>query len=525
MISCPSAATLARLGTDWLDQDTLSSIEDHIEHCADCQDRLDRLRRNDARPDPADADRRLLPAESPEIPGFVIERELGRGSMSVVYLARQPNLGRLVALKVVRSGPSAGSHEYARWLREGRSFSLLRHENVVRLHDVGEADGWLYLVLEYVPGGTLNDRLDVPYAALDAARLLEAVAGAVEAIHRAGLLHLDLKPSNILIDAAPGAPRERETPRVGDFGLAYSWDDPDATANAIGPIGPIGTPRYMAPEQLGADRDRLGPAADIYGLGALLYHVMTGRPPFVAPSVAETLEQVRHQEPVPPRRLIPAIPRDLETICLKCLRKEPGQRYATARAVADDLRRFLDGVAISTRPDPPAVKAWRWCRRRPAVAALAAALAFTFFAGFLGMFRLWRHAESERGRAERERSCAEEAQARAEADLGHAAGLLDQLIELNAGGQHNLPKVVSPERMITLLQGCASRRPRARPPAAPSRDDAPSTELGQRSPGRHPLRGVAMGRGATLARKFAPGGRGRDPTATPRRLPEGLATQ
>ncbi len=240
---------------------------------------------------------------------------------------------------------------------------------------------------------------------------------------------------------------------MGDFGLAYSWDDPDATANAIGPIGPIGTPRYMAPEQLGADRDRLGPAADIYGLGALLYHVMTGRPPFVAPSVAETLEQVRHQEPVPPRRLIPAIPRDLETICLKCLRKEPGQRYATARAVADDLRRFLDGVAISTRPDPPAVKAWRWCRRRPAVAALAAALAFTFFAGFLGMFRLWRHAESERGRAERERSRAEEAQARAEADLGHAAGLLDQLIELNAGGQHNLPKVVSPERMITLLQG------------------------------------------------------------------------
>ena len=217
-MSCPSTAILARLGLDSLQDETLSTLEEHIACCPDCQAKLNRLVRNDG----AGAPSPVLPAreETPTLPGFVIERELGRGSMSVVYLARQPSLGRQVALKVVRSGPAAGSREYARWLREGRSFSLLRHENVVRLHDVGEAGGWLYLVLEYVPGGTLDDGLDVPYAPRDAARLLAAIADAVEAIHRAGLLHLDLKPSNILMDAAPGAPRERATPRVGDFGLA-----------------------------------------------------------------------------------------------------------------------------------------------------------------------------------------------------------------------------------------------------------------------------------------------------------------
>ncbi len=240
---------------------------------------------------------------------------------------------------------------------------------------------------------------------------------------------------------------------MGDFGLAYVWDDPDATANALGPIGPLGTPRYMAPEQVGAGREPLGPAADVYGLGALLYHIMTGRPPFVAPSVAETLEQVRHQEPVPPRRLNPAIPRDLETICLKCLRKEPGQRYGSARSVADELRRLLDGVAIAARPVSAPEKTWRWCRRRPAVAALAAALVVTLFAGFLGMFVLWRHAVSERGRADFQRDLALAAQTRAEADFRRLAELLDQMVELSVGGQRSLPKVVSPERKTGLLQG------------------------------------------------------------------------
>lgn len=450
MSACPSAATLARLGLDSSRGEPLLTLEGHIAGCAECQAALNRLVRNDA----AEETSPDLPArdEWPAIPGFVIERELGRGSMGVVYLARQPSLGRLVALKVVRSGPAAGSREYARWLREGRSFSMLRHENVVRLHDVGEAGGWLYLVLEFIPGGTLNDRLDVPYSPRDAAWLLAAIADAVEAIHRAGLLHLDLKPSNILMDAPPGVPPARAIPRVGDFGLAYRWDDPDATSNTIGPAGPVGTPRYMAPEQVGADRDRLGPAADVYGLGALLYHAITGRPPFAAPSVAETLDQVRGQDPVPPRRLNPAIPRDLETICLKCLRKEPGHRYASAQAVADDLGRFLDGVAIAARPASIAGRTWRWCRRRPAVAALTAALATALCSGFLGMFLLWRHAESQRGRAERERARAEEAQRRAEAEDERSAELLGELIEQGVGGAGNLPRLLSPARRIELLR-------------------------------------------------------------------------
>jgi tetratricopeptide (TPR) repeat protein len=254
------------------------------------------------------------------------------------------------------------------------------------------------------------------------------------------------------MDAPPDAPRERATPRVGDFGIADLRDDPDATSRSIGPTGPIGTPRYMAPEQVRAGRERLGPSTDVYGLGALLYHVITGRAPFAAPSVAETLDQVRDQEPVPPRGLNPAIPRDLETVCLKCLRKEPAHRYGSAQAVADDLRRFLDGVAISARPALTAEKTWRWCRRHPAVAALAVALAMALGGGFLGIFLLWRQAESQRGRTESERKRAEAAQDRAEAEVRRTTELLGQLIELNAGGAGNLPRVLSPDRQISMLQ-------------------------------------------------------------------------
>ena len=399
MFACPTAATLARMGDDSLGGTTDGVLERHIEGCPECQARLERLARNDAG---AEGTMPRLPeaGRPPEIPGFVIERELGRGAMSVVYQGRQPSLDRRVALKVVRSGPAAGSLEQTRWLREARSFSRVRHDHVVRLYQVGEADGWLYLVLELIPGGTLKDRLDIPYAAQDAARLIEIIAGAVAAVHRAGLLHLDLKPSNVLLDAAPDTPRERAAPRVGDFGIAYRWNDPDATTTVTGLAGPLGTPSYMAPEQVKGDRAAIGPAADIYGLGALLYHVLTGRPPYSAPSVAETLEQVRNQEPVPPRRLNPAIPPDLETVCLKCLQKKPGDRYASAEAVAEDLHRFVDGRPIVARPVSPLEKSWRWCRRRPVVAALAGTLALTLSAAFVSILLLWKHAEAERRRAE-----------------------------------------------------------------------------------------------------------------------------
>ncbi len=324
MRSCPSSATLARLALDPSHGETPSTLEEHIAGCPGCQSVLNRLIRNDA------ADRKvpeLRPRDDwPRLPGFVIEGELGRGSAGVVYLARQPNLDRWVALKVVRSGTAAGSREHVRWLREARSFSRLRHENVVRLHEIGESEGWLYLVLEYIPGGTLSDRLKVPYAPTDAARLMAQIADAVDAIHREGLLHRDLKPSNILMDASPDAPREEATPKVADFGLAFAWQDEPTASGTVGTGVPVGSPGYMAPEQVSNQRDRLSPATDVHGLGALLYHAITGRPPFAARSVAETLDQIRHEDPVSPRRLDPGIPRDLETICLKCLRKDPARR-------------------------------------------------------------------------------------------------------------------------------------------------------------------------------------------------------
>ncbi len=401
MVDCPPAAVLARLGTEMMmEAETLDAVEGHIESCIACQERLQRLAQADAFGEQLTT--LLLPgsAETPRIPGFVIERELGRGSTGVVYQALEPNLGRRVALKVVRSGPSAGSHDHARWLREARAFARVRHDNVVRLYQVGEADGWLYMVLELVPGGTLEQRLEVPIAPRDAALLLETIAEAVIAIHREGLIHRDLKPSNILLDAGPETPREHAIPRVGDFGIAIRSDEPDSSLATAPWAGPVGTPSYMAPEQVASDRAKLGPATDVYGLGAILYHLLTGRRPFAAASVIDTLDQVRLQDPVPPRRLNPTVPRDLETICLKCLQKEPARRYESAGAVASDLRRWLDGRSIHARPVSPLETTRRWCRRRPAVAALAVALMIALSGGFLGMFVLWRHAEAERHRAE-----------------------------------------------------------------------------------------------------------------------------
>ena len=440
---CPTDATLARLGDDSFAGAKVDALKRHVDECASCQGKLDRLVENDACPELVVSPTRLpSPDDPPRIPGFVIERELGRGGTSVVYQARQTGLNRRVALKVVRSGPAAGSHERARWMREARSSSRVRHENVVRLYQVGDANGWFYMVLELVPGGTLQDVLDVAYAPRDGARLVAIVAGAVAAIHREGLLHLDLKPSNILLDRPPETPRECATPRVGDFGIAFPWNDPDATATLPGGVGPLGTPRYMAPEQIGGDRTAIGPAADIYGLGAICYQVLTGHPPFSAASVAALFEQIQNHQPVPPRRLNPAIPRDLETICLKCLQKDPSRRYASAEAVAIDLHRWLDGRPIAARPVALIEKAWRACRRRPAVAALGLGLTVTLWAGFLGFFLLWRHAEAQRRHAE--------------ADFKMMSDVLGQIIEINAGGDF-LPRVADSESLISSLEQTRER--------------------------------------------------------------------
>ena len=320
--------------------------------------------------------------------------------MGVVYLAIGTGLDRPVALKILpgASGSDASTGPRRRWLREARAVSSIRHPNVVPLYDYGEADGWFYLVLEYVPGGTLKKRLTEPLPPRVAAGLMETIARAVGYLHGRGLLHLDLKPSNILLDCEENGPWDRVIPRISDFGLALSDDDAGASETSL--AGIRGTPSYMAPEQAAGSRAGVGAAADIHALGAILYELLTGRPPFQGASTLETLDQVRGQEPVPPRRLNPKIPRDLETIALKCLEKNPSRRYASAEALADDLRRWLDGRPIKARPVSPVGQAWRWCRRQPVIAALAATLLLTLIGSFLGLLALLRRSETLRSRSE-----------------------------------------------------------------------------------------------------------------------------
>ena len=338
------------------------------------------------------------PEHPPTIPGFVIEGELGRGGMGVVYQAWQPQLARHVAIKVVSASAVIGAEDRRRWLREAQAIGRVRHRNVVQLHEAGEQDGCLYLVLDLIAGGSLADRVTGPLPARVAAGLMATVARAVDQIHHAGMLHLDIKPSNILLDGPPDGPWDQVTPMIADFGIARAGDDPGATAT--GPIGVRGTPSFMAPEQIAGDRAAIGPRSDVFALGATLYSLLTGRPPFQAASVIETLDLVRTREPAPPRTLVPGLPRDLETIALTCLRKDPRRRYASASALADDLRRWLDGFPIRARPVSKLEHASRWCRRRPAFASLLAVLAFTVASSLVGLLTLWRHSEAERARAE-----------------------------------------------------------------------------------------------------------------------------
>lgn len=395
MSSCPGEATLWLLGTNVLGDRTYTEIEQHVEGCAECKDVLQRrLRQQPERPFSPDA------GGFPTIQGFNIRSELGRGATGVVYLAIETGLDRPVALKILAGaiGSDASFASRRRWLREARAVSRVRHPNVVPLYDFGASDGFFFLVFEYIPGGTLKQRLTGPLAPLIAARLVEAVARAVVYIHACGVVHLDLKPSNILLDGDENSPWDRITPRVSDFGVAVSGSDRDVSGTSL--AAPRGTPSYMAPEQATGDVTRIGAAADIYALGATLYHLLTGRPPFQGASAIETLDQVRNQEPVPPRRLNPRIPRDLETVALKCLEKNPFRRYESADALADDLNRFLEGRPINARPVSTIERASRWCRRQPVITALVAILILTVLGSFLELLALLRRSELQRSRSE-----------------------------------------------------------------------------------------------------------------------------
>jgi serine/threonine protein kinase len=312
------------------------------------------------------------PDHWPVIPGYEILAELGRGGMGIVYRARQLSADRIVALKVVRidvlaSLPlSSQASTLERFRHEAQAAARLEHDHLVAVYEVGEASGRCYYAMKYVAGPSLHAMVkDGPLENRRAARYLEPIARALHLAHQHGILHRDLKPHNILVD------ERSDRPLLTDFGLAKFLERQQDLTMA-GEV--MGTPSYMSPEQA-LDASKVTAAADIYSLGATLYHVLTGRAPFVSASLPETIRQICEVEPVPPWVLNPAIDRDLETICLKCLEKEPAKRYATAEALADDLARYLDGRPIVARPAGPVERLWRWCRRNPRVAALLATVA------------------------------------------------------------------------------------------------------------------------------------------------------
>jgi tetratricopeptide (TPR) repeat protein len=341
----------------------------------------------------------------PIIAGYEVLGELGRGGMGVVYRARQVLLNRPCVLKMILAGTHAGAEAVVRFLAEAEAVARLQHPNVVEIHHIGVADGLPFFELEYVEGGSLDRRLDgTPWPVRRAGELVEALAQGVAQAHDHGLIHRDLKPGNVLL-TADGAPK------IADFGLAKALDRESGLTRSDSIVG---SPSYMAPEQAAGQAKLVGPLADVYALGAILYELLAGRPPFRGTTVMETLEQVKAAEPVPPRRLVPGLPRDVETIALKCLQKEPLKRYDSAAALAADLRRFLANEPIIARPVPFWERGWRWCRRHPAPATLTAALVLVAALGLTAI--LWQWSEAVKARDLATRRAAAEAGARLEAE-------------------------------------------------------------------------------------------------------------
>ncbi len=334
-----------------------------------------------ARPDEAVTLQHTEPAEfvplagAPTVPGYELLGELGRGGMGVVYLARHLALKRIVALKMVLAGEHAGAMAIERFHREAEAVARLQHANIVAVHEIGAHQGRPFFSLEYCGGGSLEKKLaGTPLPPHEAARIVETLAQAVQAAHHENVIHRDLKPANILLTADG-------TPKISDFGLAKKLDESSQTGSGT----VVGTPSYMAPEQARGEVKQVGPSADIYALGAILYECLTGRPPFKGPTAVDTMMQAVRDEPVPPTRLQPHVPRDLETICLKCLHKTPERRYASAAELADDLGRFLRDEPIRARPVGLAGKLLRWCRRNPAVAALSAVIAIALVLSLINL--------------------------------------------------------------------------------------------------------------------------------------------
>lgn len=396
-------------------------------------------------------------AALPIVPGYEVLELVGRGGMGTVYRARHLALDRIVALKMILTGGHADEVERIRFHREAQAVARLQHPNIVQIYEVGEVDGIPFFSLEYLGGGSLQQRIgNAPQPARAAARLVEQLARAMAYAHEQGVIHRDLKPANIFLAGRPspneGAALADTLPedgvaKIGDFGLAKRLGE-DSEQTRTGAV--LGTPSFMAPEQAGGHARDVGPLADVYSLGAVLYQLITGSPPFRGTTVLDTLEQVRTQEPVPPRRLQPKVPRDLETITLKCLQKDPRARYPGCAELADDLHRFLHGEPILARPVSAPARLVRWARRHPGVAALTGAVALLLLvAAVVPSVLAWRlkranvAAEQEEQNALQEQARAREAEALAvsQYDLAYdALGDLVLKIQLDLdeapGGRH-----------------------------------------------------------------------------------------
>jgi WD40 repeat protein/serine/threonine protein kinase len=368
----------------------------------------------------------------PFVPGYEILGELGRGGMGVVYRAKQVGANRLVALKMILAGEHSGSQELTRFRTEIEAAARLQHPHIVQIYEVGESHGLPFFSMELVEGGRLDSRLDGrPLAPRQAARLVETLAAAVHTAHERGIVHRDLKPANILLqrkceghnpegektDGGQGSAFQFQLadcePKIADFGLAKRMDRGKGPTRS-GTV--LGTPSYMAPEQAEGRTGEVGRAADVYALGAVLYEMLTGRPPFQGQTDLDTLMQVIDAEPVPPSRLQPAVSWDVEAICLKCLRKEPRKRYPSALDLAEDLRRFREHQPVRARPLRRVERLGHWCRRNPALAAAvgvaATALVAVAALGLIMAVNAYNAAESIRHEEERTRAALLAAQAR-----------------------------------------------------------------------------------------------------------------
>jgi eukaryotic-like serine/threonine-protein kinase len=450
---CPDAATLEQFLQANLTGPETHALEEHLLHCSNCwtiarrcredEDIVPAMRQGPSSVSVDETVRQLMRelknvwfsarqghqatrdlAPGTRVGPYRLVERLGVGGMGVVYRATHTQLGRDVALKMLRDGTLDDRERLARFRQETKVIAQLRHPNIVPIYEVGEQDGHPWFAMELAEGGSLAARLAAHSLPVrEVASLVRALADGIHAAHEKGVVHRDLKPANILLvsgrvvsgewspDTTHHSPLTTHQPKITDFGVAKQFEALGCTTHTDAILG---TPNYMAPEQAAGGSARVGPATDVYALGTILYECLTGRPPFKAATVLETLEQVRSREPLPLRRLQPGVPRDLETICLKCLQKEPARRYASARELGDDLQRFLDGRPIQARPAGAVERLGKWARRRPALAALVVVctLAVVGMVAGAAVYERRLRAALEETAAQRERAAANYRQAR-----------------------------------------------------------------------------------------------------------------